>query len=583
MDVVDPQSDVLKLHNLLELVPVPAYTCDVDGRITHYNRQAVELWGRTPSLDGERWCGAYRIRAGDHTEVGVESCWLARAVRERRAFSGKEKIIERPDGSTRFVLSHAHPLFAPDGKVVGGINIQLDVTDRQQMGQALRDASQTDSLTGLPNRVVLLEHLRYAVARARNDPTHQFAVLFMDFDRFKTVNDSLSHRTGDRLLKEMANRINAALRAELSPGSDVREIVAARLGGDEFVVLLGGLSHIDHAHRVAERLVHLSTEPYFVDDHEIYCTVSIGMVTSCMSEGGPDDVLRDADTAMYEAKAAGRSRYVVFDQAMRQRVVTRMTLEHDLRHALAENQLWVAYQPIVSLATAELESFEALVRWNHPTRGPVSPVEFVPIAEETGLIVPIGEWVLRTACAQFASWRKQFGARAPRSISVNVSRRQLVSPGFVSIVSKVLREHQIDPTSLHLEITESEIMRDPQRAVEVLHGLRGIGVKIDMDDFGTGYSSLACLRQLPIDVLKIDRSFVSSMGESRDLAALVHAVTQMAMNIGISVVAEGIEQPEQAAMLQAMDCQFGQGYFFARPMRVDEVGAYVMRPPATAA
>jgi predicted signal transduction protein with EAL and GGDEF domain len=350
------------------------------------------------------------------------------------------------------------------------------------------------------------------------------------------------------------------------------------LGGDEFVVLLDSLATPQDATVVANRLLEALAQPYQLGGHKVYSTASIGIVTSEMPADSADDLLRDADTAMYEAKLAGKGRFVVFDIAMRERVVNRLNLEHDLRQALGSGQLFLMYQPIVSLQTGELESLEALVRWQHPQRGLIAPGEFIPIAEDTGLILPIGAWVLREACRQFARWRANLGAAAPHSISVNLSRNQLLLPDLPKTIGGILEEYGVPPECLHLEITESAVMKDAAAAVKMLHAVKALGVKLDMDDFGTGYSSLACLHQFPLDVLKIDRSFVMNIDRGRDFAALAHAVTQLARNLNISVVAEGIETAAQALMLQSLECEFGQGYHFSKPLLADHIAGFKVQP-----
>jgi diguanylate cyclase (GGDEF)-like protein len=383
---------------------------------------------------------------------------------------------------------------------------------------------------------------------------------------------------GDRLLQEIARRLRAAVVCTDSLSRRARGHTTARLGGDEFVVLLDGLAGPGDAIAVADRLLETLAQPYDVGEHKVYTTASIGIVTSAISADGASDVLRDADTAMYEAKLAGRGQHVVFDVAMRERVQNRLHLETDLRKALAANQLFLMYQPIVSLQTGRIEGFEALVRWQHPQRGLISPAEFIPIAEDTGLILPIGEWVLREACAQFVRWRRSMGPDAPRNISVNLSRNQLVLPDLADRVRRILEQTGMTPGNLHLEVTESAVMKDAEAAAGVLRTLKAIGVKVDMDDFGTGYSSLACLHQFPLDVLKIDRSFVANLDRGRDFAALVHAVTQLARNLNIGVVAEGIETINQTLILQSLECEFGQGYLFSKPMMPDRVVGFRVRP-----
>ncbi|QOV88889.1 putative bifunctional diguanylate cyclase/phosphodiesterase [Humisphaera borealis] len=536
-------------------------------RMTGY--QLDEVLGRKPGevLQGPETDPATveRIRRCMHNAEPVEA--------EIRNYS--------KSGRCYWLSMEIQPVRDASGKLTQFVAIERDISERKQMEQELREAARTDRLTGLPNREMLLDRLQQAILRARRMPTYHYAVLFIDFDRFKIVNDSLGHQMGDRLLRETSRRLVECLRANDTLAADRDPSVAARMGGDEFVILLDGLASPQDACIVAERVLGVLSRVYRLGEHEVFSTASIGVVTSDLAADNADAVLRDADTAMYEAKARGKGRYVLFDASMRDRALDRLQLENDLRHAQALGQLRLHYQPIVSLTTGELESVEALIRWEHPKRGLVSPIHFIPITEETGMIVPIGEWVLREACRQLGEWRRELGDRAPRSISVNVARKQLMVPSFPATVRKVLSESGMAPSSLHLEITESEMMADAKAAIEVLRSLKEIGVKIDMDDFGTGYSSLSCLRQFPIDVLKIDRSFVANIDEGRDLAALVHAVTQLARNMGISVVAEGIERADQVVLLQSLECTFGQGYYFAKPMPADKFAEYAGRDRRT--
>jgi predicted signal transduction protein with EAL and GGDEF domain len=356
------------------------------------------------------------------------------------------------------------------------------------------------------------------------------------------------------------------------------EDTTARIGGDEFVVLLDGIATPQDATVVGNRLLEAFAQPYHLGDYKVYSTASIGIFTSDMPADSADDVLRDADTAMYEAKLAGKGQYVVFDVSMRERVQNRLNLENDLRKALDARQLFLMYQPIISLQSAQIESFEALVRWKHPERGLIFPGEFIPIAEDTRLILPIGDWVLREACGQFVQWQESMGAAAPRSISINLSRNQLVLPDLPQTIRRILEQTGMTPACLHLEVTESAVMKDAAAATKMLLAIKAIGVKLDMDDFGTGYSSLACLHEFPIDVLKIDRSFIANIDRGRDFAALVHAVAQLARNLNISVVAEGIETVDQLLTLQALECEFGQGYLFSKPLMADQVPEFKVRP-----
>jgi diguanylate cyclase (GGDEF)-like protein/PAS domain S-box-containing protein len=455
----------------------------------------------------------------------------------------------------------------------------VDIDARVRAEQELRQAAEYDRLTELPNRRLLVARLERLIARCESGH-HHFAVLFLDFDRFKVVNDSLGHGVGDLLLKQIAHRLAVALEDPARPGRLDEATTIARWGGDEFVVLLGDLPDTDVAVTVADRLLGALAQPYTLGEHEVVSTASIGIVTSDVSASDAETMLRDADAAMYEAKAAGKGRYALFDTSMRQRAEDRLRIEIELRRVLDEGELSLVYQPIIDLDTGEVESLEALLRWHHPQLGEVPPDRFIPIAEETGLIVPIGRWVLEEACCQFASWRRTLGRAAPRSISVNLARQQLTSPYLVRIVGDALEASGVSPASLHLEVTESEIMSDTKLARETLESLRALSVKIDIDDFGTGYSSLACLQEFPIDVLKMDRAFVSNVTRGRNFAALAHAVVELAENLGIRVIAEGIESIDELLVVHTMGCRYGQGYLLGRPMPADDVPHFrVARDP----
>lgn len=455
------------------------------------------------------------------------------------------------------------------------VGILRDITARKAMEDELRTAARTDRLTKLPNRALLLDRLQNAIERHKRASDSRYAVLFLDFDRFKTVNDSLGHEAGDHLLQEIALRLQTVVRTADSVSRQTQGATTSRLGGDEFVVLLDGLRAEVDAKQVAERLLDVLAAPYQLGRHEVVSTASIGIVTSEYGHERAEDVLRDADTAMYEAKLAGRGRAVIFDGSMHDRVERKMELENGLRKALENQQFELHYQPIISLETHRLEGLEALVRWRHPEHGLISPGEFIPVAEETGLIVPLGEWVFRQATRQLAELWQHHGRGTVPSISINVSRKQLVLADLPQRLLDLTHEAGVDPSAIHLEVTESAIMTDPTLAHHVLDQLKRHGFKIDMDDFGTGYSSLASLHQFPLDVLKIDRSFIANLNRGRDFAALVNAISMLARNLNISVIAEGVETEDQMTMLQAMECQMAQGYYFALPMPAEELESYL--------
>ncbi|MBU6260144.1 MAG: EAL domain-containing protein [Burkholderiales bacterium] len=488
--------------------------------------------------------------------------------------------MRRADGSWAWIMAAGSAIERqPGGPPQRMAGIHLDITQRKSLEQRLADAALTDALTGLPNRAALQARLAKCAARAQRDGDYLYAVLFMDFDRFKQVNDSLGHEAGDELLRQIAQRLRATLR----PGDDLARLdsgehTAARLGGDEFVALLEPLRRPDDATAVAQRLLDALSAPYALAGQEVCSTVSIGIVTSERADRDPETLLRDADTAMYEAKRRGRARYVVFSEDMHERVRQALDLEADLRRALrTPGEVFVAYQPIVDLATGAICGAEALARWNHPTRGPVSPVEFIPLAEENGLIAELGEQVLQAACSDAVAWRQTLGARSIDTVSVNLSRAQIRKGGLPARVAAILAGTGLPPRALRLEITESLAMQDPQM-VATLHELRALGVSLALDDFGTGYSSLASLDQLPLDAVKIDRGFVQRMVGDQYQTALIEATLRVAASLHLEVVAEGVETEEQARLLRRAGCSRAQGWLFGRPMAAADLAARLSGP-----
>jgi diguanylate cyclase (GGDEF)-like protein/PAS domain S-box-containing protein len=487
------------------------------------------------------------------------------------------------DGSPLWLDCDIQPVHDADGTLTGWVSVNHDITVRRGLQDQLHASARTDALTRLPNRAAVMERLQRVIAHARRHPGYGFAVLFMDFDRFKQVNDTLGHTMGDELLRQIAARLEATLR----PGDAVARVdsglqLAARLGGDEFVVVLEGVHDAHSAGAVADRLLTDLAQPYTVGTQQVQSSASIGIVlwghAGAVADlrADADTVLRDADTAMYEAKRGGRNRFVIFDRSMQERVAHALSVETDLRRALENDELFVVYQPVVDLATRRMAAVEALVRWRHPQRGLVSPVEFIGIAEECGLIDAVGDFVLRTACAQFAQWQRSLGANAPPVLAVNLSRAQLHVAGLVPEVKWVLEHNGLRPQQLQLEVTESLAAQD-DRVQATLRELKALGVSLALDDFGTGYSSLACLHQLPVDRVKIDRSFVQHAETVEYHRVLIEATIRVSRTLGMRTVAEGIETEGQARLMQQLACDYGQGYLFARPLEVGALAEWAQR------
>jgi diguanylate cyclase (GGDEF)-like protein len=443
---------------------------------------------------------------------------------------------------------------------------------RKAMEAELALAARQDKLTGLPNRALFMEHLQKAVDRVRADEQAVFAVLFLDFDRFKFTNDSLGHAAGDELLRQIAARLRKSLRATDWMGGDPHSNLAGRFGGDEFLLLINDLNSPADAAIVADRLLKSLNAAYSIFDREVQSTASIGIVTSEQSALSAEEIVRNADVAMYVAKRSGGGCAVLFDEAMHTRAARHLAIETSLGRAIDGAELYLVFQPIVDLESGHMVSVEALVRWNHPVMGPISPCEFIPIAEESNLIIAVGRWVLREACLAMAEWRRTDPARAPKTIGVNVSRAELaLGSVFLEQTRDTLASTGLPPECLQLEVTEREVMRNPEACLELMRELRRLGVRLAMDDFGTGTSSLGLLRDYPFDTIKIDRSFVQDMIASRDVLAVTHATIALIANLGMASLAEGVEEPSQVAVLQSLGCRYAQGHFFSRPVRADRL------------
>ena len=448
------------------------------------------------------------------------------------------------------------------------IELQRRTVEAERIERQLRHDALHDGLTGLPNRACFVERLRHAGERARRDVANSFAVLFVDLDHFKIVNDSFGHLAGDELLVEVARRLAGCLRSVDT---------LARLGGDEFALLLEEVQEPSDAARVAERLQVALSNPMTIRESEVFTSASIGIALSTRADDAPQHLLRSADLAMYRAKEHGRGRFELFDPAMHTAAMERLRMEMDLRRAVERDQLVLYYQPVVSLTTGGVVAVEALIRWKHPERGLIPPLDFIPIAERTGLIGEIGRWVLARACEQLQAWEREFGYDAPQSVWINVSPKQFAQQDLADQVGRLFDSLSFEPRRIKFEITESIMLENIELAMRTLGELRRLGVQVFMDDFGTGYSSLTYLGRLPLDGIKVDRSFVSQMGTDVRQAQLVSTIISLIRNLGLEPIAEGVETDQQATLLREMGCAFAQGFVFCRPLPAREIDALLRR------
>jgi diguanylate cyclase (GGDEF)-like protein/PAS domain S-box-containing protein len=521
----------------------------------------VEGIGESP----EEWLS--RIHPDDRARVQAE---LAAHLEGRAPCFESEHRLQRRDEEFIWVLNRGLAVRGRDGKAYRMAGSTSDITSRKRAEEQLVHDAFHDTLTGLSNRALLVDRLGLAVERARRTPRYHFAVLYLDLDRFKVINDTFGHPIGDQLLISCATRLKMCLRS-------IDTI--ARLGGDEFVVLLEDSDDTWTAARVAERIGHDLALPFELDGHQLFVTVSTGVVLGGANYERPEQLMRDADIAMYRAKSAGRARYEIFDDTMREKALAHLEIEAGLRGAIERCEFELHYQPIIYLKTGQVTGFEALVRWRHPERGLIAPDEFIPVAEESGLIVMLGDWVLREACAQMRTWQTQYRSEPPLKVNVNLSTKQFAQHGLPERIVQILQETGLDARSLRLEITESAIMEDSALGSQMLARLQEIGVEVEIDDFGTGYSSLSYLQQFPINTLKIDRSFVQRMSSRVEANAtgdeIVHTILKLAQQLGLTVVAEGVETAEQLSQLKALDCEYGQGYLISRPMAKANVDSFL--------
>jgi diguanylate cyclase (GGDEF)-like protein/PAS domain S-box-containing protein len=531
---------------------------DPDGNATFVNPAAARMVGwDAEELLGRSLHNVLHHTKPDGTPYPEEECPVYAALKTRTAYSRDDEVFWKKDG-TSFPVEYVSTPILEDGEVVGAVVTFKDITERKTLEEQLHHQAFHDPLTGLPNRALFMDRLDHALARA-NRRGDKVAVLFTDLDNFKIINDSLGHEVGDQLLVAAAERLRACLRPEDT---------AARLGGDEFTVLVEEVYGVSDAARVAERIAESLQPPFALDQHEIFSTTSIGIALSSPHQEQSADLLRHADLAMYRAKHKGKARYEVFEPSMDTAALERLRLENELRRALERKEFKIYYQPIVTLGDGRIVGAEALVRWEHPSRGLLLPEAFLSVAEEAGMIVRIGEEVLREACHQVRAWQERYPSEPPLTVSVNLSPRQFFRP---ELVAEILAETDIYPGSLQLEITEGIITSNGiHSANNTLRNLKDQGVQLAIDDFGMGYSSLSYLKRFPVDFLKIDRSFIAGLrrdiyGASKD-AQIVSAMIDLTHALGLKAVAEGVETSEQLARLRDIGCDFGQGNYFSEPL-----------------
>ena len=559
------------LDEFFDFLPVGAAIIDLDGRVQRCNRKGLELLGLTlDRLKAIDWKAPdIPLLQIDGNPMDREQMPLNVALATQERAVGTFGIEHLEDGDWAWVSVAVDPRLDAAGQLQDLVCTFEDVTQRKTTEAELAIQTFRDRLTSLPNRVLFMERLTQAILRSDRS-NFNTGILFLDLDRFKVINDSLSHEAGDQLLVQVAKRIRASLRPEDT---------VARLGGDEFAVLFEGLPHVSDAMRVAERIQHAFEDSFLLQGQEAYSTCSMGLALSDSSSTAPSELVRDAEVAMYRAKAKRPGSIEIFDPSMNAQALARFQMESDLRHALERNEFVLYYQPLVSLQAGHIEGWEALVRWKHPERGLVAPLDFIPLAEETGLIVPLGKWVLEEAVRQASRWATRFPSDPPRLISVNISGRQFQHRDLISTVLSALDESHFDPRCLKLEITESVIMRDPQASLEAMNVFRGHQIHLVIDDFGTGYSSLSYLKRFPVDTLKVDKSFVDGLGKDPESTAIVQAVISLAKSLGMRVTAEGIETKDQLEHLRSLDCDQGQGYFLAKPLPAEAAEELLMKNP----
>ena len=548
-----------------EMAPIGMAISSLKGKFQRVNSALCDALGYTEE----------ELLGVSFAEISHPEDWEVHRNLEQLLMKGKEtdfqieKRFIAKDGRIVDTLLKVLVVQDEDGTPLHFNNQIVDITERKSMEKQLLYDALHDALTGLPNRALFMDRLEQQLKKSQNNDKYLFAVLFLDLDRFKVVNDSVGHLVGDKLLIEIARRLEKSI----APTDTV-----ARLGGDEFTILLENISSKSQATLVAESIYQILTFPFNIDGYEIFSTASIGIALSSAGYENPEDILRDADLTMYSAKEQGKARYEVFDNSLRDRALQRLELETDLRRALERKEFEVYYQPITSLQLGILSGFEALVRWNHPTKGRIQPGDFIPICEETGLILPLSNWLLKEACQTTRDWQLKYPEHPAIRMSVNLSAQQFRESHLIKEVERVLEETGLSGEFLKLEITESTLIDNIDLVTEIILHLRKKQIQFSIDDFGTGYSSLSYLHRFPVDTIKIDRSFVSQM-QAEENSAIVKAIVTLAHMLNMDVIAEGIETTAQLAQLRLLQCEYGQGFFFSKPLNKERAEALIASLP----